>query len=406
MSKTILGIIREGKTPPDRRVPLTPAHCAALISQYEELEIIVQPSEIRGFTDAEYASVGITVQEDLSSCDIIMGVKEVPIEDLLEGKKYCFFSHTIKEQAYNRKLLQAVLQKRIQLIDYECLRYKNGLRIIGFGRYAGIVGAYNALIGYGKRKGLFDLKRANDCKDRAELNEQLQELKLPPIKIVLTGEGRVGGGAKETLDTLGVEQVGTEEFLHEAYDHPVYVQLGVLDYNKMIDGESKDEEHFFKHGSEYETAFIPYTKVSDIFISCHFWDPVAPRLFTREDILNPFFKMEVIADISCDIGGSVPTTLDASSIAEPFFGYNKQSGEKGDPFHEEHITIMSVDNLPCELPRDSSVGFADDLANDVLPYVLGNDSDNRIARASITKDGELTRDYQYLKEFAAGMQDL
>ena len=403
MSNTILGIVREGKTPPDRRVPLTPTHCAALKSRYENLEIIVQPSDIRGFTDAEYTSAGITVQEDLSTCDIIMGVKEVPADDLLEGKKYFFFSHTIKEQAYNRALLQAVLKKNIQLIDYECLTYKNGLRIIGFGRYAGIVGAYNALIGFGKRKGLFDLKRANDCKDRAELNAQLNVLNLPPIKIVLTGEGRVGGGAKETLNALGIEEVGTEEFLNVAYDHPVYVQLGVLDYNKRINGPEKDEEHFFKNGGEYETAFIPYANVSDIFISCHFWDPVAPRLFTPEDILSPFFKIEVIADISCDIGGSVPTTLDASSIADPFLGYNKASGEKGDAFSEENITIMSIDNLPCELPRDSSEGFADDLANDVLPYVLGQDLDKRIERASITKDGKLTKAYQYLAEYASGV---
>ncbi|MBL4656885.1 MAG: alanine dehydrogenase [Flavobacteriales bacterium] len=398
----VLGVIREGKVPPDRRVPLTPSRCKELLETYENLEIIVQPSDVRGYSDQEYSDLGITVQEDMNPCDVLMGVKEIPIKDLLPGKKYFLFSHTIKEQEQNRELLQYFLSSNIQLIDYECLTHKSGLRIIGFGRYAGIVGAYNALIGYGKRKGIYDLKKANDCKDREELNAQLKELSLPHIKIVLTGEGRVGGGAKETLDVLGVEQVGPMEFLSQDYDHAVYTQLGVLDYNKRIDGMQKDEQDFFKNGGEYETAFIPFTKVSDVFISCHFWDPAAPKLFTPEDTQDPFFKIEVISDISCDIDGSVPTTLDASSIADPFFGYVKATGEKGEPFAEENITIMAVDNLPCELPRDSSEGFADDLSNDVIPFLLGPDSNNVIERASITKDGELTKGFAYLADFAAG----
>jgi hypothetical protein len=402
MSRTVLGILRESKTPPDRRVPLAPSHCESLRLEYDTLDIVVQPSEVRGYSDEEYRELGITIQEDLSSCDIIMGVKEVAIEDLLEGKKYFFFSHTIKKQAYNRKLLQAILSKNIQLIDYECLTYKNGLRIVGFGRYAGIVGAYNALLGYGKRKGLYDLKRANDCKDIIDLHAQLVDLPLPPIKIILTGEGRVAGGATETLAALNVECVGTEEFLHEQFDHTVCTQLGVLDYNTRSDGKESSEEHFFKKASEYETAFVPYTKVGDIFVSCHFWDPTAPKLFCLEDVHNPFFKIEVISDISCDIDGSIPTTLEATTIADPFYGYNKASGSKGAAFDDENITITSIDNLPCELPRDSSEGFASDLCDHVLPRLLGKDPDDIIGRASITKDGKLTGEYSYLSEYASG----
>ena len=398
----MLGIIREGKTPPDRRVPLTPAHCASLLSEYEDLEIIVQPSEVRGYSDEEYNALGIAVREDLTPCDIIMGVKEVMLDDLIPEKKYLFFSHTIKEQEQNRELLQAVLGKKIQLIDYECLTHKNGLRIIGFGRYAGIVGAYNALLGYGKRKGTYELKGAHECKDRDELNSVLGTLKLPPVKIVLTGEGRVAGGANETLETLGVEQVNPSEFLNETYDHAVYTQLGVLDYNKREDGKLLDEKDFFKNGGGYETAFIPFTRVSDIFISCHFWDPSAPKLFDHDDTRDPFFKIEVIADISCDIEGSIPTTLEASSIADPFYGYNKETGEKGDAFADENITIMAVDNLPCELPRDSSKGFSDDLVTNVLPSLFGKDSSSIIERASITKEGELTRNFRYLSDYING----
>jgi len=401
MEKITLGILREGKQPPDRRVPFTPDNCKELMGGFPHLEIIVQPSEIRGFTDDEYKEAGIAVQEDMGACDVLMGVKEVQVGDLIEGKKYFFFSHTIKEQEYNRELLQTILEKNIQLIDYECLTYANGFRIIGFGRYAGIVGAYNALIGYGKRMGLFDLKPAHQCKDKAELDEHLKRLDLPNIKIVLTGEGRVGGGAKETLDALGVKQVTPEEYLLMVFDQPVYCQLGVRDYNKRKDGSQQEEKDFFDNPKEYETAFLPYTQASDIFISCHFWDPKAPKLFSREDIRYPSFRMKVIADISCDIDGSVPTTLEASTIEEPFYGYNPVTEQKDGAFGERTITIMAIDNLPCELPRNSSEGFGSDLINNVLPYLLGDDPDRIIERASITKNGSLTEEYKYLDSYAS-----
>ena len=398
MKKTTIGIIREGKEPPDRRVPLTPVHCRQLQEAYPTLEILVQPSSIRGYSDDEYRAEDIIVQEDMTSCDVLMGVKEVPKEELIANKKYFFFSHTIKEQPYNKKLLQTILHKNIQLIDYECLTYPNGFRIIGFGRFAGIVGAYNALIGYGKRTNLFELKSAHQCRDKSDMEKQVDGLELPAVKIVLTGEGRVAGGAVETLEAMGVKRVRPHEYLSQSYDHAVYCQLGVLDYNHHKDGISTEESHFFAHPEEYQTAFTPYLHASDIFVSCHFWDPRAPRLFTHEE--GKDCKLQVIADISCDIGGSIPTTLEASTIVDPFYGYNRETGEKGAPFDEDNITIMAVDNLPCELPRDSSKGFGNDLVRDVLPHLLGDDIEEIIANSSITRGGKLTKKYNYLSDYA------
>jgi len=401
MKKITLGVIREGKQPPDRRVPLTPNDCKKLLVQYPGLIIVVQSSTVRGFTDDEYKDVGVRIQESMNECDVLMGVKEVPMSQLIPGKKYFFFSHTIKEQPYNKKLLQKILENKIQLIDYECLTYPNGFRIIGFGRYAGIVGAYNAMIGYGKRTRMFDLKPAHQCRDKADMLKQAENIRLPNLKIVITGEGRVAGGAKETLEAMGVIQVTADSYVNESFDHAVYCQLGVLDYNHHKENRETDEAHFFGHPEQYKTGFTPYLSVSDVFVSCHFWDPMAPKLFTKEEISGDEFKIRVIADISCDIDGSVPTTLEASTIEDPFYGYVRKTGEKGKAFDEGNITIMAVDNLPCELPRDSSEGFGNDLVKDVLPHLLGDDADGIIANSSITKDGALTEKFKYLSDYAS-----
>ena len=400
MEKVKLGVIREGKQPPDRRVPLTPMNCKALLATYPQLEIVVQTSQIRGYTDEEYTKEGITVQEDISDCDVLMGVKEVPMADLVPGKKYFFFSHTIKEQPYNKKLLKTILDNKIQLIDYECLPYSAGMRIIGFGRYAGIVGAYNAMIGYGKKTGLYDLKPAHECRDLAEMLQELTAVELPNIKIVLTGEGRVGKGAKEIMEAMDIQKVSPQEYLNKTFDHPVFCQLGVMQYNRHKEGLEKDNKYFYKNPKEYESSFLRYTEQSDVFVSCHFWDPNSPRLFEKDQVESPKFNIKVIADITCDIEGSIPTTLAPSTIMDPFYGYNPQSHQVDEAFSNGSITVMAVDNLPCELPRDASEGFGNDLLKSVLPHLLGGDTEGIIQNASITKDGELTEKYKYLNDYA------
>lgn len=399
-----VGILREGKTPPDKRVPLTPAQCVEVQHKFQEVKIRVQPSPVRCFQDKEYADSGIEIQEDLSDCDILLGVKEVKTDQFIEGKKYLFFSHTIKKQTYNRKLLQAVLQKNIQLIDYEVLTNKEGFRIIGFGRFAGLVGAYNGLRAFGLRNKLFDLKPAHQCEDLIEMQKHLDEIQLPPIKIALTGDGRVAGGVLEIMNHLKIMRVTPDTFLRvKEIKEPVYTQLLPSNYTKRKDGSAFDLYHFFNHPEMYENAFQEFSKTCDILIAAAFWDPKAPVLFTPEEMKTEDFKISVISDITCDIEGSIPSTKRASTIDDPFYDYNPETGELEPAFSsEKNISVQAVDNLPCELPKDASLDFGRNLIDKVFPGLFGNDEDGIIERSSITKNGKLSERFSYLQDFADG----
>lgn len=400
MTKIKIGVLREEKSPPDKRVPLTPLICTELLRSYPNLQIVVQPSKIRCYTDDEYLAFGLTLQEDLSDCDILMGVKEVPKDKLIAGKKYCFFSHTIKKQAHNIGLMKKLIEQKIQMIDYETLTDKNHNRIIGFGRYAGIVGAYNGILGYGRKYDLFQIKPANLCRDRAEMEEELKRVKLPNIKIALTGGGRVANGAIETLSALRIRKVTPEEFLMASFREPVYCQLNPRDYVERKNDHNFDLNDFFNHPEHFVSKFTPYTKITDIFISAHFWDPRSPKMFTTDDMKTNDFHISVVADITCDIDGSVPTTLRASTISQPFYGYNPKTDKEDVPFNKETICVMAVDNLPCELPRDASDDFGKDLMERVIPNFFNGDPDTVIERASICKEGKLMPNFEYLSDYA------
>ncbi|MBK9283509.1 MAG: alanine dehydrogenase [Sphingobacteriaceae bacterium] len=400
MQKIKIGVLREEKSPPDKRVPLTPLICADLTRTYKNVDIVVQPSKIRSYTDEEYTAFGVTLQEDLSDCDVLMGVKEVPTDKLISGKKYFFFSHTIKKQAHNQKLMHALIEKKIQMIDYETLTDKNNNRIIGFGRYAGVVGAYNGILGYGLKYDLFRLKAAHLCRDRAEMEEELKRVKLPNIKIALTGGGRVANGAIETLSALRIRKVTADEFLTMTFREPVYCQLNPRDYVERPDDHNFDLNDFFKHPEHFVSKFEAFTKVTDLYISSHYWDPRSPKMFTQKEMEARDFRISVIADITCDIDGSVPTTLRASTITNPFYGYNILNHHEDLPFNKDTICIMAVDNLPCELPRDASEDFGKDLAERVLPFLFETDPDKVIERASICVDGKLNDKFSYLKDYA------
>lgn len=400
MQKLKIGVLREEKNPPDKRVPLTPLICSELTRIYSNIDIVVQPSKIRCYSDDEYTAFGVTLQEDLSDCDVLMGVKEVPAEKLIPNKKYFFFSHTIKKQPHNKKLMKALIEKKIQMIDYETLTDKNNNRIIGFGRYAGVVGAYNGILGYGLKYDLFRLKPAHLCRDRAEMEEELKRVKLPNIKIALTGGGRVANGVIETLSALRIRKVTADEFLTMTFREPVYCQLNPRDYVERPDDHNFDLNDFFKHPEHFVSKFPVFTKVTDLFMSAHYWDPRSPKMFDRNDMKAPDFRMSVIADITCDVDGSVPTTIRSSTISQPFFGYNIKQDKEDLPFTKDTICIMAVDNLPCELPRDASDDFGKDLTERVLPHLFEMDEDRVIERASICKDGKLTESFSYLKDYA------
>lgn len=396
-----IGILREGKVPHDKRVPFTPAQCVLLQREFN-IEVLVQPSDWRAFSNDEYRAVGCHLQEDLSSCDVLMGIKEVPKAELIAGKKYFFFSHTIKKQPHNKGLMQQLIEKKIQMIDYECLTDPQFNRIIGFGHFAGIVGTYNGIRGYGLRFGLFDLRPAWQCYDMVEVKEELKKVKLPNMKLIVTGNGRVANGAIELLGMLHIRRVTPYEFTHYSFREAVYTQLHSYDYNEPKDGTQWDRDRFYKHPEDFRSTFAKFTPHADVIAHCSFWDPRAPKLFEKADMKSPDFRVSVIADVTCDINGSIPSTTKPSSITEPFYGYNPQTGEPSESsFANEVITVMAVDNLPCELPRDSSDSFGKELIEKVIPALLGNDPDGLIDRGSICKDGKLMPRFQYLSDFVA-----
>lgn len=395
-----IGILREGKLPRDKRVPFTPAQCVILQREFG-VEVLVQPSDWRGFSDDEYRAAGVQLQEDLSTCDVLLGIKEVPIASLIAGKKYFFFSHTIKKQPHNQKLMHALIAKNIQMIDYECLTDPDFNRIIGFGHFAGIVGAYNGLRGYGLRFGLFDLKPAYQCRDMVELKEELKKVKLPNMKMIVTGNGRVANGAIELLGLLHIRRITPYEFTHYSFREAVYTQLHSYDYNEAKDGAPWDRDRFYKNPEQFRSTFAKFTPHCDLLIHCSFWDPRAPKLFEKTDMKGPEFRVSVIADVTCDIDGSIPSTTKSSSITEPFYGYNPQTETAVEkPFENSAITVMAVDNLPCELPRDASESFGKELLEKVIPALLGNDPDGLIERGSICKNGALLPRFQYLSDYA------
>lgn len=398
-----IGIIREGKTPPDKRVPLSPEQCEYIMNNYPDVELYVQKSPIRKFKDDEYSRLGIAVVDSVEDCDILIGVKEVPIDQLIPNKKYLFFSHTFKEQPYNRELLQAILDKNIQLIDWEVITDAKGRRLIAFGRYAGIVGCYNGFLAYGKKSGRYDLKPANECEDRAEMESELSKIDLPKdFKIVITGHGRVGGGAMEIINQIGIKGVSANQFLTETFDEPVYTQICVDEYHEKADGSEFIKKDFYSDPSKYISTFPKYAKVADMYIACHYWDSEAPYIFTREDAKSKDWKIQIVADISCDIDCAVASTIRPSTIAEPLYGYNPQTESEDDFYKEGIIGVMAVDNLPCELPKDASEDFGKMFIEHVLEPLIGNDPDHIIDRASETKDGKLTSHFSYLEDYLKG----
>tara|TARA_B100000900_G_scaffold402011_1_gene407356 strand:- start:12 stop:1289 length:1278 start_codon:yes stop_codon:yes gene_type:complete len=394
-----IGILREGKQPPDKRVPFSPTQCSMLLQEYPQIEWMIQKSPIRCFTDEEYAQEGMQLVDDVSDCDLLLGIKEVPKSDLIADKTYFFFSHTIKEQPYNRALLKKIIKLNISLVDYETLTQPNGKRLIGFGRYAGVVGCYNGFLAYGKRTKRYDLKSAYKCFDRKEMELEMNKIDLPNIKIILTGKGRVGRGALEIIHALNLKEVSKEEFVTKSFNEPVFVHLDFLDYNARKDGAPSSESDFFENTKKYESTFMQYAKHADVFIAGHFYASGSPYLFTRMDAKSADFKIRTIADISCDINGPVASTIRSSTIANPIYGYNPQS-EQEDVFDNEGvITVMAIDNLPCELPKDASEDFGNEMIQQIFPVLLGNDQDDIIDRATICKNGDLNTPYEYLRTY-------
>lgn len=399
-----VGIIREGKVPPDARVPLSPEQCAEAQLRLP-VHIVVQKSPIRCYKDEEYAARGIDLQDDVSDCDILMGVKEVPIDKLIPHKTYLFFSHTIKKQPYNRPLLLAVLEKDIRLIDYEVLTNERGERLVAFGFYAGIVGAHNAIWTWGERTGQFSLPRLCESHDYAEVLKIYRQTQLPPLRIVLTGSGRVASGAAKNLIDMGIRQVDAQTFLSQEFEEPVFTQIHAENYARPTDSTKDfDKKDFYKNGDQYVSTFQPYFQKADIFINGIFYDKKAPAFFTLEEMQRPDFRIRVIGDITCDImpGASVPATIRPTHIDDPVFGFDPKTGLETAPYQSGSIDVMAIDNLPSELPRDASVFFGEQLMIFILPELIRACQSDVLRRATITDQGVLTPAFEYLSDYVTG----
>lgn len=386
--------------PRDTRSPLTPDQCKNLLATYKDLQIFVQPSPHRCFMDEEYRLAGCSVLEDVSKADILLGVKEVPIAELISDKTYFFFSHTIKKQPHNRELLKALLAKRIRMVDYECLVGEDGRRLIGFGYFAGIVGAYNALQTYGQKTGGFELAPATTFLNLAEILKKYAGLKLPAFKTVLTGGGKVARGASEVLKAFGIREVTKDEFVSKEFEEAVFVKLENEELYVRKDGKPFIREDFFAHPAEYTCPFTNLYQNADLMINGVYWAPGNPVFFTIQELRSPDFRIKVIADITCDIApeASLPTTLRATKIGDPVFGFDPRTAAETAPYTHGCIDVMSIDNLPNELPRDASGEFGRVLSETIFPELLKPESEV-ILKATICKDGFLTPKFNYLADF-------
>jgi saccharopine dehydrogenase (NAD+, L-lysine forming) len=396
-----IGLIREGKVPADNRVALTPAQCKWIHKNAGNLKIVAQASANRCFTDSEYQRAGVEVAEDISSCDILLGIKEVPVSQLIPGKTYLFFSHTKKKQPHNQKLLQSILQQKITLIDYECLEHEDGQRIIGFGFFAGVVGAHNGMMGYGNRTGLFKLDRVYKQRSFRDLIHNYFGLRLPNVKIAVTGSGRVAHGILEIMNLMGIHEVEPEDYLQRRFSYPVYTQLKGADLYQHKETGTYSREDFHNHPEAYSCKFLPYCEETDILMNGVYWDKNVPRLFEKTDVQSDRFIIQTIADITDDENGSVPINAGDQTIEDPIYGIDKKTFAKTAPYLPASIDVMAVGNLPNELPRDASSYFGEQLIKHVLEDLVGNGSAT-LEKATIVKNGALTAEFEYLRDYAEG----
>lgn len=393
-----IGLIKEGKIPADHRVALTPAQCRFLHHNVPEMKVVVQPSKFRCFTDKAYEQAGCLVTEDLMGCNLLLGIKEVPVDMLLHNKTYMFFSHTRKKQPHNQKMMHAMVERKITLIDYECLEHEDGQRIIGFGFFAGIVGAHNGMMAYGKRTGTYEMPRIGE-KEYKELIHSYFGLKLPIIKIAVTGNGRVAHGILEIMNLMDVREVEPEEFLNNEYKYPVYVHLKGSDLYENLTTKKYLREEFREYPELYECKFEPYCFTADILMNGIYWKVNVPRLFSMHTMKQPGFSIQTIADITDDAYGSVPCNLGDATIDNPVYGVDRMTKEKTAPFLPAGVDMMAVGNLPNELPKDASRYFGEQLIKYVLPEILKSHSET-IERATILKEGVLTKQFEYLADYA------
>ena len=399
---TNIGIVRESRND-ENRTPLVPEHIKKYKESNPNINFIIQPSNSRCFSDEEYELCGAKINENLNECSIIFGVKEIDPNILINNRTYLFFSHTFKInkqqkniEKHKKDLLLSILNKKITLIDYENIRGKNGTRCLGFGRFAGIVGCYNTLNLLLKVLGKQSLASAYKINDYERLVLNLKNLYFPKTKILVTGDGRVAKGVIELLNQTNIKAVSKKDFLEKKFDQPIFCNLETKDYVTNNSSTNFNLEHFINNPQDYSSSALQYLKETNILISAHYWDPSSPKIFENED-LKVLQNLKIVGDITCDINGSVPTTIRSTTIEEPNYWIERYTLKEIDE-NNDGIAVMAVDNLPSELPRDSSTEFSEGIINEVLPFLLKED-DGRILNGTITTDGSFLEKYNYLNDY-------
>lgn len=399
---TNIGIVRESRND-ENRTPLVPEHIKKYKESNPNINFIIQPSNSRCFSDEEYELCGAKINENLNECSIIFGVKEIDPNILINNRTYLFFSHTFKInkqqkniEKHKKDLLLSILNKKITLIDYENIRGKNGTRCLGFGRFAGIVGCYNTLNLLLKVLGKQSLASAYKINDYERLVLNLKNLYFPKTKILVTGDGRVAKGVIELLNQTNIKAVSKKDFLEKKFDQPIFCNLETKDYVTNSSSTNFNLEHFINNPQDYSSSALQYLKETNILISAHYWDPSSPKIFENED-LKVLQNLKIVGDITCDINGSIPTTIRSTTIEEPNYWIERYNLKEIDE-NNDGIAVMAVDNLPSELPRDSSTEFSEGIINEVLPFLLKED-DGRILNGTITTDGSFLEKYNYLNDY-------
>jgi alpha-aminoadipic semialdehyde synthase len=434
----LIAIRREDKNRWERRVPLTPAQVTELIQQHG-LAVLVQPSTIRAFSDDAYTAAGATMQEDLSPAQVVLAIKEIPPELLQPGKTYLFFSHTIKGQPHNMPLLRCLLELGCQLIDYERVVDEQNRRLIFFGQHAGLAGMIDTLRALGQRLAwegianpLAELRPTYEYADLPTAQSAIREIgqriveeglpvELTPLVIGLAGYGNVSRGAQAILDLLPIRQVSPAELPRlterEDLDRNVIYKVVFKEEDTVepiVKGQSFDLPEFFQRPERYRSKFDRYLPYLTVLVNCIYWDTPYPRLLTKAAARqlysgNPPPKLRVIGDISCDIEGGIEPTVKATSPDKPTFVWNPETDTAIEGVAGRGPVIMAVDNLPCELPIESSTSFGEALLP-FIPALAACDFSSpfdacplppELKRATIVYHGELTPEYRYLEQFLA-----
>lgn len=396
-----IGILKETKWPVDNRVALTPSQIKHLQSIYPNVDFAVQSSGIRAYSDEEYLDYNIPVINKLDDCDVLFGIKEADIRSLIPNKHYFFFGHIAKMQEYNRPLLMAMVEKNLTFTDYEYLTDESGKRVCAFGWWAGVVGVYYTLRGYGLKYDLFDLPKPDLKFTLQDLLENIRRVELPNIKIVLTGTGRVSQGAQFVMNNVGINKVDIDTYLSsDKFDSITYTIADTQSLVRRIDEQKFDRNDFSKNPHMYKSDFMKFAKTSDVLISAHFWGADDPVYLSQNDYRSDEFSLKMIGDITCDIMGSIKSTLRASTHDSPFYDYNPQTEKEEKAFSSpNNITVMAVDTCPNALAIDSSSYFGDMLIEHIITPLLNRERGGIIERATIVEDGNITSNYSYLNEF-------